>query len=50
VQELFSPDAMIIEKLNPGKAIYLIARGECAVDYRHGNFHTQTSSQYLREA
>jgi len=38
--ELLQPDNMIIEKLQQGTALYLIAKGECILDFRHGNFHT----------
>ena len=49
--ELKTPDDMVIEKLDEDKekkALYLIAKGECVVDFRHGSLHTQTSSQLLR--
>ena len=42
--ELLQPDNMIIEKLQAGKALYLIGKGECVVDFRHGNLHTQSTS------
>ena len=48
--DLLQPDNMIIEKLNVGTALFLIAKGECVLDFRHGNFHTQTTSQNLRKA
>lgn len=37
--ELLQPDNMIIEKQTAGTALYLIAKGECVVDFRHGNLH-----------
>lgn len=48
--QLLQPDNMIIEKLQTGTALYLVAKGECVVDFRHGNLHTQTTSQLWRKA
>ena len=39
--KLVSPDEMIIEKLDSKyKRLYIIAKGECIVDFRNGNLHT----------
>ena len=46
--ELLEPDNMIIEKLQKGTALFLIAKGECMLDFRHGNFHKQHTSQLWR--
>ena len=48
--ELLQPDSMIIEKLDNKQALYLIAKGECLVDFRIGSLHTQNTSQLLRQA
>ncbi len=48
--QLLQPDNMIVEKLSKAQALYLIAKGECIVDFRHGNLHTQDTSQLLRKA
>ena len=31
---------MIIKKLDCGEYLNVIAKGECMLDFRHGNFHT----------
>ena len=43
--KLVRPDDMIIKKLDVDeKALFLIAKGECIVDFCHGDLNTQTSS------
>ena len=42
--ELFGPDAMLIEKFKEGENLFIIAKGECLVDFRRGNLNTQTTS------
>ena len=42
--DLLRPDQMIIEKLDNKHALYLVAKGECQVDFRIGNLHTQSTS------
>ena len=51
VPDLLTPDVEIITKLcDDKKALFLIAKGECFVDFRNGGLHTQNSSQLLRMA
>ena len=39
--KLVKPDEMIIKKLNKkDKQLYIVAKGECIVDFRNGNLHT----------
>ena len=49
---LVQPDKVIIEKLDEKKsiALYIVAKGECVVDFRNGNLHNQETSQLLRKA
>ena len=50
VTETRKPDDEIVQKLSQGEALYLIAKGECRVDFRHGNLHLQDTSQLLKKA
>ena len=47
---LVKPDHLIIEKLDDKKTLYIVAKGECEVDFRNGNLHNQDTSQLLRKA
>ena len=42
--ELKGPDDMLIKKLKKGKFLYIIAKGECSVDFRRGNLNMQETS------
>ena len=42
--ELKGPDDMLIEKLQEGENLYIIAKGECSVDFRRGNLNMQETS------
>ena len=44
----FKPDDPVIGKLEDTKGLFFIAKGECVVDFRHGNLNTQDTSQLLR--
>lgn len=46
----FKPDDPVIGKLEDTKGLFFIAKGECVVDFRHGNLNTQDTSQLLRQA
>ena len=48
--ELKGPDDMLIEKLKDGEHLYIIAKGECSVDFRRGNLNMQDTSQNWRKA
>ena len=41
---LKGPDDMLIEKLKDGEHLYIIAKGECSVDFRRGNLNMQDTS------
>ena len=48
--QLNKPDDVLIEKLKEGQNLFIIAKGECVVDFRHGNLNTQETSQNMRNA
>ena len=47
---LVSPDDVIIKKRDDKKTLYIVAKGECEVDFRNGNLHNQDTSQLLKKA